>query len=156
MAIKLIANYSKRLGLPGFSSHQFSVEIEAELASTDEVSREATRIYRLLQSNVDEQIRATGFVPSAEYGLEHQHPPSGTKPWKCTPKQKKLIEDLVEEHRLEKAHVEAVASGLFGKGVRQLSNAEASTLIDELIANRIPTTQPPSLKPAHRYTRRAA
>ena len=24
MAIKLIANYSKRLGLPGYSSHQFS------------------------------------------------------------------------------------------------------------------------------------
>ena len=25
MAIKLIANYSKRLGLPGYSSHQFEV-----------------------------------------------------------------------------------------------------------------------------------
>lgn len=27
MAIKLIANYSKRLGLPGYSSHQFEVSI---------------------------------------------------------------------------------------------------------------------------------
>jgi len=27
----LIANYAKRLGLPGYSSHQFSVSVEAEL-----------------------------------------------------------------------------------------------------------------------------
>lgn len=30
MAIKLIANYSKRLGLPGYSSHQFSVSVETD------------------------------------------------------------------------------------------------------------------------------
>lgn len=30
MAIKLIANFSKRLGLPGYSSHQFSVSVETE------------------------------------------------------------------------------------------------------------------------------
>jgi hypothetical protein len=30
-AVKLIANYSKRLGLPGYSSHQFSVSVETEL-----------------------------------------------------------------------------------------------------------------------------
>ena len=31
MAVKLIANYAKRLGLPGYSSHQFSVSVETEL-----------------------------------------------------------------------------------------------------------------------------
>src|SRR5262245_11751279 len=60
MAIKLIANYSKRLGLPGYSSHQFSIEIETELVTTDDVPEEAARIYSLLQANVDEQIQATG------------------------------------------------------------------------------------------------
>jgi hypothetical protein len=30
MAVKIIANYSKRLGLPGYSSHQFSVSVEAQ------------------------------------------------------------------------------------------------------------------------------
>ncbi len=34
MAIKLIANYSKRLGLPGYSSHQFEVSIETEITHT--------------------------------------------------------------------------------------------------------------------------
>ena len=36
MAIKLIANYSKRLGLPGYSSQQFSVSVETELSAANE------------------------------------------------------------------------------------------------------------------------
>jgi hypothetical protein len=46
MAVKIIANYSKRLGLPGYSSHQFSVSVETELANTDNVSAEAERLYK--------------------------------------------------------------------------------------------------------------
>ena len=37
MAIKLISNYAKRLGLPGYSSHQFSVSIETELTDLGQV-----------------------------------------------------------------------------------------------------------------------
>ncbi|MCF7734034.1 MAG: hypothetical protein K9N23_20290 [Akkermansiaceae bacterium] len=54
MAIKLIANYSKRLGLPGYSSHQYSVSVETELVATADIPAESARLYRLLQSNVDE------------------------------------------------------------------------------------------------------
>jgi hypothetical protein len=53
MAVKIIANYSKRLGLPGYSSHQFSVSVEAELANTDNVTSEASRLYKTLQSAVE-------------------------------------------------------------------------------------------------------
>ena len=63
MAIKLIANYSKRLGLPGYSSHQFSVSVETELNAAGDITAESERLYQLLQSNVDEQILHTGFVP---------------------------------------------------------------------------------------------
>ena len=77
MAIKLIANYSKRLGLPGYSSHQFSVSIETELVTTDDVTAESERIYQLLQSNVDQQIQSIGFVPPADYGMD---PLRKTKP----------------------------------------------------------------------------
>jgi hypothetical protein len=145
MAIKLIANYSKRLGLPGYSSHQFSIEIETELVTPDDVPSEAARIYGLLQSNVDEQIRATGFVPPPNYGIE-EAPPNATgkgedgsrlspasAAWKCSPKQRELIEKLVAEHQLEKAAVESLAVERFGKGVRLLNKVEASGLIDELI-----------------------
>ena len=81
MAIKLISNYSKRLGLPGFSSHQFSVSVETELLTTDDIPGECLRLYRLLQSNVDEQIQVTGFVPPFDYGMDPATPavpPNGT------------------------------------------------------------------------------
>jgi hypothetical protein len=70
MAVKLTANYSKRLGLPGYSSHQFSVSVETELVNIDSVAEEARRLYALLQANVDGQIVQTGFVPPADYGME--------------------------------------------------------------------------------------
>ena len=145
MAIKLIANYSKRLGLPGYSSHQFSVSVETELVTTDDVAAESARLYQRLQSSVDEQMLQTGFVPPMDYGMD---PPAETTApenvttvanwqrgpaWKCSDKQKDLILKLVEEHQLDKNAVEALAHERFGKGVRQLNKVEASGLIDELL-----------------------
>jgi len=159
MAIKLIANYSKRLGLPGFSSHQFSVSVETELVTTDDIPGESERLYQLLQQNVDEQILATGFVPPADYGMEEPEAAHGRPPvnghttgrrngtplshravtwqrgpvWKCSEKQRELIMKIVEEHQLDKENVEALANERFGKGVRLLNKVEASGLIDELL-----------------------
>ena len=152
MAIKLIANYSKRLGLPGYSSHQFSVSVETELTTTDDVAAESGRLYQRLQATVDQQMLHTGFVPPADYGMD---PPEDAAPamsspasadhhanaahwqrgpgWKCSDKQKDLILKLVEEHQLDKADVEALAVERFGKGVRLLNKVEASGLIDELL-----------------------
>jgi len=147
MAIKLIANYSKRLGLPGYSSHQFSVSVETELVATGDIPAESARLYELLQTNVDGQILNTGFVPPADYGMD---PPAGntrttTPPpanannwqrgpaWKCSDKQRELILNIVEEHNLDKAGIEALAVARFGKGVRLLNKVEASGLIDELL-----------------------
>ena len=44
MALKLIANYSKRLGLPGYSSHQFSVCVETEPVSYTHLTLPTKRI----------------------------------------------------------------------------------------------------------------
>jgi hypothetical protein len=146
MAIKLIANYSKRLGLPGFSSHQFSVSLETELITTDDIPREAERIYRLLQHNVDEQMQDTGFVPPMDYGMEDatasakDNNSNGSKGhqsladhWRCSDKQKELILKLVDEHSLDKNEVDHLSRQRFGKGVKQLSKLESSGLIDELL-----------------------
>lgn len=110
MAIKLIANYSKRLGLPGYSSHQFSVSVETELMATDDFQAESERLYDLLQSNVERQILETGFVPHSTYGMDEQDSSPGSKSetvsdltptniiqwqsgaaWKCSEKQSDLI-----------------------------------------------------------------
>jgi hypothetical protein len=144
MAIKIIANYSKRLGLPGYSSHQFSVSVETELVTTDDVAAESERLYQRLQSTVDEQMLKTGFVPPGTYGMEDPNgsdaPAPGTVTqihdngrWKCSDKQKDLILKLVEEHSLDKNEVDHLAQQRFGKGVKQLSKLEASGLIDELL-----------------------
>ena len=144
MAIKLLANYSKKIGLPGFSSHQFSISIETELVTTDDVAGESARIYQLLQSTVDGQIISTGFVPPKDYGFdETAGNPAPAAPgnvsnlqrepaWRCSERQRDLILKIVEEHQLDKAEVEGLAHQRFGKGVRQLNKVEASGLIDEL------------------------
>jgi hypothetical protein len=49
MAIKLSAAYSKKAGLPGYSSHSFSVSIETELQNLDNVREESARLYESLQ-----------------------------------------------------------------------------------------------------------
>jgi hypothetical protein len=144
MAIKLIANYSKRLGLPGYSSHQFSVSVETELVTTDDVAAESERLYQRLQSTVDEQMLKTGFVPPGTYGMEDTNGSDAPAPetvthihdngrWKCSDKQRELILKLVDEHNLDKNEVDHLARQRFGKGVKQLSKLEASGLIDELL-----------------------
>ncbi len=152
MAIRLNATYSKKCGLPGFSSHSYSVSVETELVTTDDIAAESTRLYQLLQSNVDEQMLKTGFVPPGDYGMDSPTEQTATNhatsaptnvtqvtnwqrgpAWKCSDKQKDLILKLVEEHQLDKADVETLAVERFGKGVRILNKVEASGLIDELL-----------------------
>lgn len=70
MAIKLSAAYSKKAGLPGYSSHSFSVSIETELQNLDSVREESARLYDSLQQAVDQQIQKTGFVPPNGYGMD--------------------------------------------------------------------------------------
>ena len=48
MAIKLSANYSKKLGLPQYSSHSFSASVEVELSDITQAEAEVQRLYELL------------------------------------------------------------------------------------------------------------
>ncbi|MFR1529489.1 hypothetical protein [Akkermansia sp.] len=158
MAIKLIANYSKRLGLPGYSSHQFEVSIETEIGNTSELDFAAERLYSSLQSAVDAQIRQVGFVPDASYGsggvsrtslpAMRQIPrismqTSGDKrsvpvcsdqqAWNCSEKQKQVILSLTRKNGMNDSALHDLAVLCFSKGVSQLNKLEASTLIKELI-----------------------
>mgnify|MGYP006280357497 CR=1 FL=1 len=139
MALKLIANYSKRLGLPGYSSHQFSVSVERELVDVADVQAESEKLYRQLQEAVDRELEHTGFVPGEDYGQGSAHGPAsaprrnGDVPWQCSDKQKEFILGIVEEHELDRHEVDRLAQERFGKGVKQLDKLEASGLIDELL-----------------------
>jgi hypothetical protein len=129
MAVKLITNYAKRLGLPGYSSHQFSVSIETELPNLDSVAQDSARLYESLQEVVDRQIQKTGFVPPDGYGMDGEK--TGT--WNCSKKQRDLIEKIIQENNLDQTEIEQLATGMFGLRLQQLNKLQASGFIDELL-----------------------
>ena len=183
MAIKLIANYSKRLGLPGYSSHQFEVSIETEITHTSELAAETERLYGSLQSAVDAQIQQVGFVPDEHYGTQatqrpvprasaslttsessvRQTPPAGapessiaTVPaWKCSEKQQALILELAGKVGLDDSALNELATRRFYKVVAMLARMEASGLIAALM-NRYGATSKRSASGRNNYTRRPA
>ena len=137
--ITLEANYSKKIGLPGYSSHQFSVTLKSELPDLTQAEKESARLYAVLQSSVDHNIQHVGYLPSANgnghsNGNTHHQPEPETDAWKCSDKQRDLIRKITDEHQLDKARVEHLALDRFGKGVKALNKLEASGLIDELLA----------------------
>lgn len=137
--ITLEANYSKKIGLPGYSSHQFSVSLKTELADVSQVQAESARLYAVLQQSVDNNIQQVGYLPNGNghtngNGHNNEHTPApDTDRWNCSDKQRDLILKITAEHQLDKAKVEQLAQDRFGKGVKQLNKLEASGLIDELL-----------------------
>ena len=63
MAIIIEANYSKKLGLPAYSSHSYSVTIRSEVADLSQFERESSKLYAILQGSVDREIQEVGFIP---------------------------------------------------------------------------------------------
>ena len=149
--IKIIANYSKRLGLPGYSSHQFSVSCETEISNVDDIRQASERLYATLQQSVDEQIQQTGFVPDGDYGSNGN---GNIKPvnriiasisktngittngsgegWHCSDKQRALILKLIADHELEEV-AEEMSREMFGCSPKDLNKLQASGLIQRIL-----------------------
>jgi hypothetical protein len=136
MAIHFEANYSKKLGLPNYSSHQYSVTINTEVNDPNQVAAESTRLYDLLQSCVDREIQKTGFLPEVKSATPRNNGNGHNESWGCSPKQRELILKIVEEQHLDKSQVEKLAQDRFGKAVKALNKLEASGLIEELMPRR--------------------
>ena len=155
MALVLEGNYSKKIGLAGYSSHQFSLTLKTEITDIAQVPAEAARLYRLLQDGVDINIKENGYLPGLVNGNGTSNGNGHTQPqrngigngnghgnghstsgpseiWNCTPKQRDLILKIVAEQQLDKNDIEGLAQERFGKGVKQLNKLEASGLIEEL------------------------
>jgi hypothetical protein len=157
MALVLEANYSKKLGLPGYSSHQYSITVRTELADVSQVEAESKRLYSLLQTCVDREIQSTGFLPGQHQNGNGNGPHHSNgigngagEEWKCSAKQKELILKIVEEQNLNKAEVEHLSFKLFGMGVRSLNKLQASSLITELssLTASTPGARQPGRTPA--------
>ena len=133
------ANYSKKLGLPGYSSHQYSLTLRAEVSDVSQVSAKSQELHHLMQSCVDRELQETGFLPNESKTNGNGHSGNQRQPrptedaWKCSPAQKELILKITEEHKLDKNRVDQLAQDRFGKGVKLLNKLEASGLIEELL-----------------------
>jgi len=152
MAIKLSANYSKKLGLPQYSSHSFSASVEVELNDITQVEAEVQKLYQLLQQSVDQEIQQPGFVPATSNNGNSRAVPhqkeraqqvngSGRTPaqpnadrWNCTDGQRGFILRIVNENPgITKQVAEDLSQQLFGIGVKQLNKMQASQLIEDLL-----------------------
>lgn len=152
MAVKLSANYSKKLGLPQYSSHSFSASVEIELTDISQVEAEVQKLYQLLQHSVDQEIQEPGFVPQASHGhaqANHrnyssqgqmrqqpkgfQQPRANGDAWSCTDGQRGFILRIVSDNNLDKQEAEDLSQQLFGLGVKQLNKMQASQLIEDLL-----------------------
>ena len=137
--IRLSAAYSKKVGLPGYSSHSFSVSIETELQNLDNVREESARLYDSLQEAVDQQIQKTGFVPPDGYGMEVDK--NGA--WNCSQKQRELIEKIRTENNLDQNALDRLAGEMFSAKLQALNKLQASGFIDELLDRYGKRTQQP-------------
>ena len=69
MAILLEFKYDKRLGLPGYSSHDFGISLRTEVNNVAEIQEESEKAYRLLQQSVDAQLSNRGFIPAENHTI---------------------------------------------------------------------------------------
>jgi hypothetical protein len=152
MALIIEANYSKKLGLPGYSSHQYSVTLRAEITDLSQVSAKSQELHQLMQQCVDREIQLTGFLPGEVIPVingnghtngnchhngngngHHRSIKPAEEPWQCSPKQKELIIKITDENKLDKNQVEQLAQDRFGAGVKQLNKLQMSGLLEELL-----------------------
>ena len=142
MAVIIEATYSKKVGLPKFSSHQYSVTLRTEISDLSQLEKANAELYAKLQSSVDAQIQNVGVLPDGSDATpplqsRPQHTTTATAPsssaWKCSDKQRDLILKMMAEHTLDTANIDSLAMQRFGVGLRQLNKVQASGLIGELM-----------------------
>jgi hypothetical protein len=148
MPIIIKSTYSKKLGLPGYSSHSYSLTVETELTDISQLDRQSAQLYATLQASVDRELQETGFCPDGNGSSAPRttnsratdHPRSNGHTsqtngdqWACSDKQRDLIKKIVDEHKLDKQEVEGLAKDMFNAPVKSLNKLQASGIIEELL-----------------------
>jgi hypothetical protein len=145
MSIQIEATYSKKLGLPNFSSHSFMISVRAEVSSLRRLETESARLYRVLQTSVDKEVQQVGFLPDAtKYGMlidgktsanrpasNGQHTPDASH---SSEKQKTLIAKVAKEQKFTAEDLDGIAERLFKLPLEQLDRKQTSGFITELLA----------------------
>jgi hypothetical protein len=143
MAIHLTASYSKKIGLPGYSSAQYSLTVETEVSDLSHIETQSRELHERLQENVDRELQSNpGFVPDATYGKDTRNPRqsprhnpigNGSDEWSCSEKQRDLILKLMTDHGLDKQTIEEKSKLWHALPVKALNRLQASAFIADLI-----------------------
>jgi len=146
MAVILDINYSKKLGLPNYSSHSLGIGLRAEVANLNDVQGEVEKAYSLLQSAVDSQIVHKGYVSNedkGENGTDQVQKTQGkvngngskTDPdmWNCTVKQRGLIVSVIERNGLDFRVVDDLSQELHGRPMSDLGKSQVSEVIGQVL-----------------------
>ena len=112
--VVIVAVYSKKIGLPAYSSHSYSFSLTSEVADLGQVERESAKLYAILQCSVDRELENPGFVPEGKgNGTPTTRHPNGhgtmqsrssghandSEAWACSDKQRDLILKIAGDHR---------------------------------------------------------
>ena len=141
MAVIPDINYTKKLGLPNYSSPSLGIGLKAEVANLDEVQGEVEKAHSLLQSAVDSQIVHQGFVSNESNEVngsvqgQKVQPKAKTDPddWNCSIRQKGLLMTILERNNLDPEVVEDLADDLCGKPMSDLNKGQVSAVISEIL-----------------------
>lgn len=141
MALKLVIQLSKKVPGPSdYSSVQASCSIDAELATGQDPTAEAARLYAQAEAAVDRQL---GIIPASTSHPSPTPPPTSmatstasrpyTRPPRrgalATPAQLRLIDQLLRDTRTDPG---AVLQHFGVAALDQIPCKDASALIDDL------------------------
>ena len=139
MAILLEFKYDKRLGLPGYSSHDFGISLKTEVTDVNEIGEESERVYRILQQSVDSQIVHKGYVPEQINDSTGSDQDNSKEPnvdpdkWNCTERQKGLLLTILDRNGLEPIVVEDLSREIHGRSMADLGKMQVSAVIGEVL-----------------------
>lgn len=138
--LKLNSSYSKKVPVPGqdFSSQSYHASVEVELSDTlqpDEIKERIHRVFRMVRSAVEEEIKGT-VAEVAERNPVPQQKPQG-KAEKATNKQIKFLTDLARAQGISVTELNSQAQSIYGvQGIYDLSKRDCSKLLDSLKSDR--------------------
>ena len=144
MAISLKISYSKKLGLPNYSSHSFGITMKAEVTDLEKIGEEAERAYGLLQSAVDSQIVHQGYVSNEDKGENGTDQVQKTQvkvnggatdpdKWNCSVRQRGLIVSVIERNGFDLRVVDDLSRELHGRPMSDLGKAQVSEVIGQVL-----------------------
>ena len=130
-------SYTKKLGLPAYSSHGCQASIRTDAESVAHALEQLPLLYKMLQASVDTELQSVGFVPDVKrYGFPNAAPaPSKTEvasAWACTKEQKVMIVTLAKRHGIGQKALNALSLERFKESVAILDARQAARLIQEL------------------------